>query len=84
MPLTPYKVGSFYTEHELLPNLKKTLNDLQQTASSTRSITEKIDEFGTDLSKIIEDKELMYAIRSVTIGLGELFNELYPEQRTAR
>ncbi len=57
-----------------------TLEDLQRTASSTRSITKKIDNFGSDFSQILEDKELMYAIRSLTIGLGELFNELYPEK----
>ncbi len=58
----------------------QTLNDIQQAASSTRSLTGKIDALGTDFSKVIEDKELMSAIRSVTIGLGELFNELYPKK----
>ncbi len=57
----------------------KTLSDIQKTASSTRSLTEKIDDLGSDVSKIMDDKELMSAIRSVTIGLGELFNELYPQ-----
>ena len=58
----------------------ETLKDIRETASSTRSLTGKIDELGTDFSKIMDDKELMSAIRSVTIGLGELFNELYPNQ----
>ena len=58
----------------------ETLKDIKETASSTRSLTGKIDELGTDFSKIMDDKELMSAIRSVTIGLGELFNELYPNQ----
>ena len=57
-----------------------TLEDIQKTASSTRSLTKKIDELGTDFNKIMDDKELMSAIRSVTIGLGELFNEIYPEK----
>ena len=57
-----------------------TLNDIKLTASSTRSITGKIDELGTDFNKIMDDKELMSAIRRVTIGLGELFSELYPSQ----
>ena len=57
----------------------KTLSDIQETASSTRSITKKIDAFGSDMKEVINDKELMSALRSVTIGLGELFNELYPE-----
>ncbi len=58
----------------------KTLNDIQQTASSTRSITNKIDSLGTDMQEIISDEDLMKALRSVTIGLGEFFNELYPEE----
>ncbi len=61
----------------------KTLNDIQETASSTRSIAKKIDRFGTDIQGAIEDKELMNALRNVTIGLGKLFNELYPEQRSS-
>ncbi len=57
----------------------KTLGDIQKTASSTRSLTKKIDALGTDFEKIMDDRELMEALRSVTIGLGELFNELYPQ-----
>ncbi len=57
-----------------------TLNDIIQTAKSTRSITKKVDNLGSDMGKIMEDEELMSAIRSVTIGLGEFFNELYPVQ----
>tara|TARA_Y100001968_G_C19428836_1_gene755871 strand:- start:596 stop:1456 length:861 start_codon:yes stop_codon:yes gene_type:complete len=57
----------------------ETLDDIKKTASSTRSLAGKIDNLGTDFSKIMDDKELMSAIRSLTIGLGELFNELYPE-----
>ncbi len=55
-----------------------TLNDIQKTASSTRALTEKMNSLGSDMDKIIKDEELMSAVRSVTIGLGELFNELYP------
>ncbi len=56
----------------------KTLNDIQETASSTRSLTRRIDNLGEDFEKLMEDEDLMNAFRSVTIGLGELFNELYP------
>ena len=56
----------------------ETLKDIQQTASSTRSITRKIDKLGTDINKMMEDEELMNAFRNVTIGLGKFFNEIYP------
>ncbi len=58
----------------------ETLRDIQRTASSTRSITQKVDKMGSSFEKMLEDKELMDALRDVTIGLGELFNELYPRQ----
>ena len=58
----------------------QTLEDIQQTASSTRSLTGKIDNIGSNFNEIMDDKELMDALRSVTIGLGELFNELYPNK----
>ena len=56
----------------------KTLNDLKETASNVRSLSKKIDSFGTDLNKIMDDEELITAIRSVTIGLGQFFDEVYP------
>ncbi len=55
-----------------------TLNDIQETASSTRSLTKQIDSIGEEVNKMMNDEELMNAVRNVTIGLGELFNELYP------
>ncbi len=58
----------------------ETLNDLKQTAKSTRSLTKKIDNIGSDMSKIMEDEQLMNALRNVTIGLGEFFNEIYPSK----
>ena len=59
-------------------NNPETLKDFQETASSTRSLTKKMDNIGGDLKKIMADSELMEAIRTLTIGLSELFNELYP------
>ena len=58
----------------------KTLDDIQETASSTRSITKQIDEIGNEINKLMGDEELMSAFRSLTIGLGEFFNEIYPEK----
>ena len=59
----------------------KTLNDIQQAASSTSSLAKKIDALGSDMGQIMKDSELKSALRSVTIGLGELFNELYPDKQ---
>jgi len=56
----------------------KTLEDIRRTASSTRSLTRKMDQLGSDMSKLMEDEALMDAFRSVTIGLGQLFDEIYP------
>ncbi len=61
-----------------------TLNDLKQTASSARSVTAKIDSVGGDVEKMMSDEDLMNAVRSVTIGLGEFFNELYPVQTSEK
>ena len=36
------------------------------------------------MSKIMDDQELMDAVRSLTIGLGQLFNEIYPSKTLPR
>ena len=54
------------------------LKDIQELASSTNSVTKKIDQMSTDFGKIMEDKELVYALKRVTIGLSKLFDEIYP------
>ena len=55
----------------------KTLNDIKDVANSTKSITNKIDQITNNLEGLIKDKELIDAIRKITIGLGKLFNEIY-------
>ncbi len=62
----------------------KTLSDLKQTVSNARSLTATIDSVGGDVEKLTADPEFMKGVRSVTIGLGEFFNELYPAQTDAR
>ena len=59
-----------------------TLNDIKETASNARSLSQKIDSVGADLTKMMEDKELMQALRRVTIGLGQFFDEVYPSKTT--
>ncbi len=56
----------------------KTISELQETVSTAHSLTEKIDAVGGDIESLTADPDFMNAVRSVTIGLGELFNELYP------
>ena len=55
-----------------------TITDLKQTVSSARSLTATFDEVGGDVEKLTADPQFMAAVRSVTIGLGQFFNELYP------
>ncbi|MBW3041347.1 MlaD family protein [Prochlorococcus marinus] len=56
----------------------KTLKDIQELASTSSSLTKKIDQMSSDMGKIMEDKELVDALKRVTIGLSKLFDEIYP------
>ncbi len=56
----------------------KTISELKETVSTARSLTAKIDAVGGDIESLTADPAFMNAVRSVTIGLGEFFNELYP------
>ena len=56
----------------------KTLKDIQELASTSSSLTKKIDEMSSDFGNIMEDEELISALKRVTIGLSKLFDEIYP------
>ena len=56
----------------------QTLKDIQELASTSRSLTKKMDQMSSDVGKIMEDKELVYALKRVTIGLSKLFDDIYP------
>ena len=56
----------------------KTLNDLQELASTTSSLTKKVDKMSADVGNIMEDEELINALKRVTIGLSKLFDDIYP------
>ncbi len=56
----------------------KTISELKETVTSARSLTQKIDSVGTDIESLTSDPKFIDSVRSVTIGLGEFFNELYP------
>ena len=55
----------------------QTLNDILETASSARSISSKINELSSNIESLTNDKELIAAIRDVTIGLSKFFNDVY-------
>ena len=56
----------------------KTLKDIQELTSTSSSLTKKIDQMSTDMGNIMEDKELIEALKRVTIGLSKLFDDIYP------
>ena len=56
----------------------KTLKDIKELASTSRSLTKKMDQIGSDMGNMMEDKELLNALKRVTIGLGKLFDDVYP------
>ena len=58
----------------------QTLNELKQTAANAAQLTAKIDAVGGDVARLTGDPEFMKGVRSLTIGLGELFGEIYPAQ----
>ena len=58
----------------------QTVNQLKQTVSNARSMTQKFDAVGGDVEKLTSDPAFMKAVRDVTIGLGAFFQELYPAQ----
>ncbi len=56
----------------------ETLKDIQELASTSSSLTKKIDQMSSDMRNIMEDKELINALKRVTIGLSKLFDDIYP------
>ena len=61
----------------------QTVSELKQTAANAAQLTAKIDAVGGDVAQLTGDPEFMKGVRNLTIGLGELFGEIYPAQ-TAR
>ena len=58
----------------------QTLRELQQTATNAAQLTATIDSVGSDVARLTSDPEFMKGVRNLTIGLGELFGEIYPAQ----
>jgi hypothetical protein len=58
----------------------KTLAQLKTTVGNAERLTARIDAVGGDVNKLTSDAVFMDGVRSVAIGLGQLFDELYPAQ----
>ena len=58
----------------------QTLSDLKQTVANANQLTAKIDSVGSDVAQLTGDPEFMKGVRNLTIGLGEMFAEIYPSQ----
>jgi phospholipid/cholesterol/gamma-HCH transport system substrate-binding protein len=56
----------------------KTLQELQATVSNAEQLTAKWNSVGGDITKLTDDPRFMDGIRSVAVGLGKFFDELYP------
>ena len=56
----------------------QTLSELQQTVSNAAELSAKISAVGGDVARLTGDPEFMKGVRNLTIGLGELFGEIYP------
>jgi len=61
----------------------KTLAELKTTVGNAQRLTARVDAVGGDVSKLTSDPVFMDGVRSVAIGLGQLFDELYPAQTKA-
>ena len=61
----------------------QTLSGLQQTVANAAELSAKINAVGGDVARLTGDPEFMKGVRNLTIGLGELFREIYPAH-TAR
>ena len=58
----------------------QTVSELKRTAANAAQLTAKIDAVGGDVLRLTSDPEFMKGVRNLTIGLGELFSEIYPAQ----
>jgi len=58
----------------------KTVGELQKTVANAEKLTARWEAVGGDVNKLSSDPQFMNGVRSVAIGLGKFFDELYPAQ----
>jgi phospholipid/cholesterol/gamma-HCH transport system substrate-binding protein len=56
----------------------KTVNDLQATLANARRLTQRWEAVGGDVQKLTGDPSFVAGMRSVSVGLGRFFDDLYP------
>ena len=61
----------------------RSLADLQATLANARRLTEQWDAVGGDVRKLTGDPKFIDGMRSLSVGLGQFFAELYPAQTEA-
>ena len=59
----------------------KTVKELQGTVRNAEVLTAKWKSVGGDVKKLTDDPRFMDGVRSVAVGLGKFFDELYPESK---
>lgn len=58
----------------------KLVADLQATLANAKQLTARWDAVGGDVRKLTGDEDFLDGIRSVSVGLGRFFEELYPAE----
>jgi phospholipid/cholesterol/gamma-HCH transport system substrate-binding protein len=61
----------------------KTVANLQDTLANARDLTARWDAVGRDVRRLTADESFIDGIRSVSVGLGRFFEDLYPEEVNA-
>ncbi|MBU6250020.1 MAG: MCE family protein [Cyanobacteria bacterium REEB417] len=62
----------------------KTISELQSTVANAEKLTARWEAVGGDVKKLTSDEQFMNGLRSVAVGLGKFFDELYPGRAAAR
>jgi phospholipid/cholesterol/gamma-HCH transport system substrate-binding protein len=60
------------------------VSELKNTVTNAEKLTARWNEVGGDVEKLTADPRFMDGLRSVSIGLGKFFDELYPAQTGKR
>ena len=61
----------------------RSIADLKNTLTNARKLTARWEAVGGDVQKLTNDPKFMDGMRSVAVGLGKFFDELYPAQTDA-
>jgi phospholipid/cholesterol/gamma-HCH transport system substrate-binding protein len=62
----------------------RTAADLQATLSNAKQLTDRWSAVGSDVRRLTDDPQFIEGIRSVSVGLGRFFQELYPAAAAGR